>query len=134
MNQRELCTRVAIQDLTNRYSLYVDTKQLDALLDLFCADAIFDESVLGAGPFHGLTEIRTYFENALPLVSQLMHVTSNLVLDIESADKVQGTSTLLFEGIDSNGAPQRLKGFFHDHFRPVAGRWKFKSRTLRLLE
>jgi SnoaL-like domain len=129
----ELSTRVAIGDLTNRYALYVDTKQLELLLGLFCPDATFDESVLGAGPFRGVNEIRSYFQNALPLVSALMHITSNLVLDILDDSTVIGTSTLLFEGVDAKGATQRLKGYFHDRFRPIDGQWKFQSRTLRLL-
>lgn len=44
MNAEELCSRLGIQDLTNRYALYVGTKQLHRLIDLFWAGAIFDES------------------------------------------------------------------------------------------
>jgi hypothetical protein len=71
VNAEELCSRLAIQDLTNRYALYVDTKQLDRLIDLFWAEAIFDESALAAGPFSGQTATRQYFKAALPSVSEL---------------------------------------------------------------
>jgi hypothetical protein len=68
VNPEELWSRLAIQDLTNRYALYVDTKQLDRLIDLFWPDAVFDESALGVGPFQGQAAIREYFQLALPSV------------------------------------------------------------------
>jgi ketosteroid isomerase-like protein len=133
VNPKELCSRLAIQDLTNRYALYVDTKQLDPLIDLFWADAIFDESALGAGPFRGQAAIREYFQAALPSVSELMHITSNLVIDFDTDSDAKGISTLLFEGKDPTGSMQRLKGYFHDVYRQDSGRWRFQSRTLKLL-
>jgi ketosteroid isomerase-like protein len=133
VNVEELGSRLAIQDLTNRYALYVDTKQLDRLIDLFWTDAIFDESVLGAGPFRGHAAIRDYFRVALPAVSELMHVTSNLVIDFGAGSEANGTSTLLFEGRDPTGNMQRLKGYFHDVYRQHSGEWRFQSRTLMLL-
>jgi hypothetical protein len=133
VNAEELCSRLAIQDLTNRYALYVDTKQLDRLIDLFWSDAVFDESALGAGPFRGQTAIREYFQAALPSVSELMHVTSNLVIDFDAGSEAKGVSTLFFEGRDPTGTMQRLKGYFHDTYRLDFGQWTFQSRTLRLL-
>ena len=133
VNAEELCSRLAIQDLTNRYALYVDTKQLDRLIDLFWSDAVFDESALGAGPFRGQTAIREYFQAALPSVSELMHVTSNLVIDFDAGSEAKGVSTLLFEGRDPTVTMQRLKGYFHDAYRLDSGQWRFQSRTLRLL-
>jgi len=71
VNAEELWSRLAIQDLTNRYALYVDTKQLDRLIDLFWADAIFDESALGAGPFRAQAAIREYFRKNPACSNQL---------------------------------------------------------------
>ena len=133
MKAEEFCSRVAIQDLTNRYALYVDTKQLDQLIDLFCPDAVFDESALGAGPFRGQAAIREYFQVALPSVSELMHITSNLVIDFVTSSEAKGFSTLFFEGKDRMGSMQRLKGYFHDVYRQNSGQWRFQSRTLKLL-
>jgi ketosteroid isomerase-like protein len=133
VNAEELCSRLAIQDLTNRYALYVDTKQLDRLIDLFWSDAVFDESALGAGPFCGQAAIREYFQAALPSVSELMHVTSNLVIDFDASSVAKGISTLFFEGRDPMGNMQRLKGYFHDVYWQSSGQWRFQSRTLRLL-
>jgi hypothetical protein len=133
VNAEELWSRLAIQDLTNRYALYVDTKQLDSLIELFCADATFDESVLGAGPFRGQAAIREYFQAALPSVSELMHITSNLVIDFDASSQAKGISTLLFEGRDPLGNMQCLKGYFHDVYRQSSGHWRFQSRTLKLL-
>jgi ketosteroid isomerase-like protein len=133
VNTEELCSRLAIQDLTNRYALYVDTKQLDRLIDLFWPDAIFDESVLGAGPFRGQTAIREYFQTALPSVSELMHITSNLVIDFDAGSEAKGVSTRFFEGRDPTGNIQRLKGYFHDVYRQNSGQWRFRSRILRLI-
>jgi hypothetical protein len=133
VNAEELCSRLAIQDLTNRYALYVDTRQLDRLIDLFRSDAIFDESALGVGPFRGQPAIREYFRTALPSVSELMHITSNLVIDFHDVSEATGVSSLLFEGRDPTGTMQRLKGYFHDTYRLNSGQWRFQSRTLRLL-
>jgi SnoaL-like domain len=133
VNTEELGSRLAIQDLTNRYALYVDTKQLDRLIDLFWTDATFDESALGAGPFRGQAAIRDYFRAALPAVSELMHITSNLVIDFDAGAEAKGVSTLLFEGRDPARNMQRLKGYFHDVYRQNSGQWRFQSRTLRLL-
>jgi ketosteroid isomerase-like protein len=133
VNAEELWSRLAIQDLTNRYALYVDTKQVDRLIDLFWADAIFDESALGAGPFRGQAAIREYFQVALPSVSELMHITSNLVIDFDAGSEAKGISTLFFEGRNPMGNLQRLKGYFHDIYRQNSGQWRFQSRTLRLL-
>ena len=59
MNAKELCSRLAIQDLTNRYALFVDTKQLDPLIDLFWGDAVFD----GVGSARGRFAVKRLFEN-----------------------------------------------------------------------
>jgi ketosteroid isomerase-like protein len=133
MNTEELCSRLAIQDLTNRYALYVDTKQLDRLVDLFWSDAVFDESALGAGPFHGQSTIREYFQVALPSVSELMHITSNLVIDFDTGSDAKGVSTLFFEGKDPTGKLQRLKGYFHDIYRRSSDQWRFQSRMRKLI-
>jgi ketosteroid isomerase-like protein len=133
VNPEELWSRLAIQDLTNRYALYVDTKQLDRLIDLFWPDAVFDESALGVGPFQGQAAIREYFQLALPSVSELMHLTSNLVIDFDAGSDAKGVSTLIFEGKDAAGNVQRLRGYFHDIYRQNSEQWRFQSRTLKLL-
>jgi hypothetical protein len=106
---------------------------LDRLIELFWSDAVFDESALGAGPFRGKAAIREYFQVALPSVSELMHITSNLVIDFETDSEAKGVSTLLFEGRDPMGNMQRLKGYFHDTYRQNSGQWGFQTRTLKLL-
>jgi hypothetical protein len=103
------------------------------LIGLFWSDAVFDESALGAGPFRGQTAIREYFQVALPSVSELMHITSNLVIDFDTDSDARGVSTLFFEGRDHTGDMQRLKGYFHDIYRQDSGQWRFQSRTLKLL-
>jgi len=137
MNESEyrVADRLAIQELVHRYALLVDTHQLEPLLELFCPDAEFDESVLGpeAGPFRSVEAIRGYFARSFPLVSGMMHLTMNLAVEFVAAAQARGTSTLLFEGRVWDGSAQRIRGYFHDTYRRDAGSWRFRTRVLQLM-
>lgn len=94
MHADELASRLAIQDLTNRYTLYIDTQQFDRLINLFWPDAVLDESALGAGRSRGHAAIEDHFQAARPSVSKLMRITSNLVIDLDTGSDAKGVSTL----------------------------------------
>lgn len=59
-----LTDRAEIQELTARYALHLDTRQVDAMMGLWADDAVFDETAVGLGLLEGPAAIRRFFEEA----------------------------------------------------------------------
>ena len=108
-------------------------KRVDSLMELFSDDAVFDESVVGAGPFSGSGAIRQHMELSMPLMASMLHCTSNVLVEFVDARNAKGTSTLLCESVKVSGVVNRLQGFFTDSYTKVGEQWKFRSRKLSLL-
>ena len=64
----DVTDRLAIQDLTARYSFYTDTLQMEPWLALWFEDGIFDETATNTGYHEGLPALRAFFQVIMEVV------------------------------------------------------------------
>jgi len=122
-----------ILELIHRYCHGVDTKNHGEVLHLWAADAVFDETCVGAPLCSNKEEIAAYFTSAFTRMTEMMHICCNEVIDFSDDETADGRTTVLFEGLASNGNRTTLKGIFNDRFKKMKGGWLFAERRLVLL-
>jgi hypothetical protein len=79
MSMQEISDRLEIQDLMTRYSYAIDTRDWDALDDVFTPDAHIDYSVFG-GSVGNLEETKKFLAEAMPMFSTLQHMVSGTTI------------------------------------------------------
>lgn len=127
--------RLDIIELTSRYAFFVDTFQLEPLMQLWVGDEpTFDESRLNLGNSRGLDQIRSYFRDVVfGRLAKLVHVTTNHVLELGDEGSARGVCTVLFEGETKAGDMVRAAAYYDDVYEKIDTTWKFKSRTVHPL-
>ena len=127
-----LSIRLAIEDLNAAFAHHLDHGDIDALVDLFTADALYTH---GARKSRGRTEIEALFRNRVakgPRTSR--HVYSGLRIEIESETEATGASVCLSfaaDGLPPLPAKPFLVADFIDRYRrDVDGRWRFAERHI----
>ena len=124
--------RLALEDLNDAFTHHLDHGEIDALVDLFTADALYTHATRRS---EGRAAIEALFRErsaAGPRTSR--HICSGLRLSIEDAQHAAGHSVCLsFAG---NGAPPLpatpfLVADFDDvYLRCDDGRWRFRERHI----
>lgn len=117
----------AIRRLTNEYAMAVDTAQLDALVDLFVPEAVFDPGPGGIPVMNNREEIQKFFEGMFEGTSNRFHLTSNHIIDVDG-DSATGTAYYAAAGVTSDGASFSANGYYNDAYVRTAGGWKFLRR------
>ena len=119
----------AIERLTYEYAIAVDTFQLDALMDLFLPEAVFDP-----GPGHppenfmnNRDEIRAFFQGLFDVSTHLYHAATNHIIDIDG-DTATGTVYYLAKGVTTSGGGFGAHGYYADTYARTADGWKFRRR------
>jgi hypothetical protein len=79
MSMQEISDRLEIQDLMVRYSYAIDSRNWDALDDVFTPDAHIDYSVFG-GSVGNLAETKQFLGEAMPMFSTLQHMVSGTTI------------------------------------------------------
>ena len=92
MSMEEISDRLEIQDLMVRYSYAIDSRNWDALDDVFTPDAHIDYSVFG-GSVGNLAETKAFLTEAMPMFTTLQHMVSG--------------TTIAFDGDTSRSPPPR---------------------------
>jgi hypothetical protein len=125
--------RLALEDLNTDFVHFLDHGNLDALIELFCEDAIYTH---GQRRSAGRAEIAELFRKRAASGSRTSrHIYSGLRLSIASARSAHGTSVCLTFAAD--GAPPLpakplLVADFVDVYRCCEdSRWRFQSRNIR---
>ena len=115
---------LAIQQLAVRYAAAADSRNLDALVELFAPDIDF-------GPWGvDRDELRTFFDRVLRRFYRSMHQVVGHVIDIESADRASGTVYCRAEHEDGDRWIV-MAICYVDRYRRVDGRWYFELRLVR---
>lgn len=125
----EAAAREAIRDLVARYSALGDSGRLDALAELFCADAELEVE----GRVHrGRPELRELFERAAGEaragagIRLLRHHVSTHTIDLLAEDRARGRCYYLVlteVGLDHWGR-------YADAYRAQGGIWRFERRAV----
>lgn len=120
----------AIRMLTARYAHCLDRNRIEALVALFTADAVFDETRVGLGIFDGREEIARFFEHDAKVMDKQVHYATNFVLDRLEGDEASGACYFLAQGITRSGGEIYATGFYEDEYRREGGQWLFARRTV----
>ena len=82
MSLEEISDRMEIQDLMVRYSYAIDSRNWDALDDVFTPDAFIDYSVFG-GSVGDLPSTKAFLAEAMPMFGTLQHMVSGTTMSID---------------------------------------------------
>ena len=122
----------AIRRLTHEYAMAVDTMQLDALVDLFLPEAVYDPGPGGLPVMNDRDEIRAFFKATFESSKNLFHVTSNHIIDVDG-DTATGTVYYQAKGVTTSGASFGASGYYADTYTRTADGWKFRRRNAAAL-
>lgn len=131
MEPHELEAREAIRDLVARYNACGDSGRFDAMLALFCEDAVLE---LDERTLTGRAAIRAYFESVAQrtgagrAATLVRHFTATHQIDVVSEREARGYcyfAVLTNAGLDHWGR-------YRDVYRSEGGRWLFARRKVSL--
>ncbi len=129
LSHQDLSDRAEIQDLLVAYCEAIDSRDWDALDDIFTKDAIIDYTEAG-GARGSLPEIKLYLDKALAKFSGFQHMNGLPQIKINGD---QATArTILFNPmiIDQNGAPHVffVGLWYKDKLRRTEDGWRISER------
>ena len=136
MSLQEISDRLEIQELIARYSYALDSRDFDALDDLFTRDAILDYRATGA--IRGtLEEMKTFVAEAFTLFDGTQHLTTQTTLRFdENGTTAYGKSAchnpMVFGG-DLRPKMMVVGLWYVDTFERTPDGWRFKERVEELL-
>jgi ketosteroid isomerase-like protein len=122
----------AIERLTYEYAMTVDTMQLDALIDLWLPEAVFDPGPGGVPVMNNRDEIRDFFQTLFETSTNLFHLTSNHIINLDG-DAATGTVYYQAQGVTSDGGGFGANGYYADTYARTADGWKFRRRDAAAL-
>jgi hypothetical protein len=85
---QQISDRIEIHDLLVRYSHAIDTRDYDALDEVFTPDAFIDYSSMG-GARGSLPEIKEFLRKAMRQFSGFQHMIANSMIDLRG-DRASG--------------------------------------------
>lgn len=122
----------AIKQLKARYFRTMDTKNWDAMRQVFTDDVTMDTTSSGGGVVHGADEFMTFLVATIGDVVTVHH---------GHMPEVQITSPTTATGIWAmedqlrwpNGTEMQGFGHYHETYEKAGGEWRIKSSTLTRL-
>ena len=130
MTTQQLSDRFEIQDLLVDYAHAIDTKNWDALDDVFTEDAWIDYSEMG-GAKGTLAEIKEFLAAAMPMFPATQHLIANLQVRI---DGDEGTGRIMCHNPQVMELDGEKKIFFLglwyvDKYVRTPKGWRIKERV-----
>ena len=118
----------AIRQLTARYCQAADTKNSNAWVDCFTADAVCEFGGLGSADGH--KELRGFFAKVCDLWSFMWHTAANHRIEVRDDGTAQGVC--YFDFRSAFGRQTWLGGGeYIDEYRKIQGAWKISRRNVR---
>ena len=132
-DSERLQARLALEDLNADFVHFLDHGDVDALIELFCEDAIYTH---GSRHSAGRAEIAALFRRRAATGTRTSrHIYSGLRVSIEDRDNARGTSVCLTFAADGQpplpANPLLVADFFDVYRRCDDGRWRFRRRDIR---
>jgi len=127
--------RILIDDLLARYSRAFDHADLDAFLDVFVEDGVFDSEMTGT--FTGKAQLTEFFNDLnnnpdYPLRRDGQHWITNLIFTEVEEDRVEMWSSFMFLIAPDGEVRVSVMGEYDDTFVKRDGRWLFARRGIRV--
>jgi len=113
----------AIQQLPYRYALALDSRDMDALVDLFVPDVTVGRNQ------HGRAALKTWFTEAMRLPRTSVHFVGNHIIDFDDGNHARGVVYCHdeLERVET-GKWELGKLQYWDRYQRVEGQWCFSSR------
>jgi ketosteroid isomerase-like protein len=119
-----------IRQLSARYGRGLDSFDMDALLQPFADDVVFDARPMGLESYSGMAVLREFFAHNQDVMADQMHLFSNFVIEFDSADEAHGSNYLLQDGHTKDGSTVKCFCRNDDAYRRIAGQWRIISRRI----
>jgi ketosteroid isomerase-like protein len=131
-SQQEVADRLEIMDLIARYSVALDSREYDALDDLFTDDAILDYTATGA--IRGsLSEMKAFIADAFTMFTGTQHLTAGTTITFAPDGKTAHAKSACHNPMVFGGdlAPRMMiVGLWYvDTLVRTPGGWRFKERV-----
>ncbi len=131
MSLQEISDRMEIQDLLVAYSYAIDTRDWDALDDIFTPDAHIDYTAFG-GSAGNLGETKAFLAEAMPMFRSFQHMvaTSKIEIDGDTAH----VKTICHNPMVMNLGEEKVQVFYcglwyvDEMVRTPEG-WRIKTRA-----
>ena len=121
---------VAIQNLIARYAVIVDSRDFDALDDLFTADARIDFTAFG-GPVGSPAQIKSFLRDSLGIFRRTQHLMGlphiNVAGDRATA-RTPCTNPMVLADADGADKVWLIGLWYDDELVRTADGWRFASR------
>ena len=136
MTLQEMSDRLEIQDLIARYSYALDSREYDALDELFTPDAVLDYRATGA--IRGsLQEMKTFIADAFTMFSGTQHLTTQTMVtfsdDGNTAQAKSACHNPMVFGGDLQPKMMVVGLWYIDTLERTPDGWRFKQRVEELL-
>ena len=126
--------RLAIQDLIIAYAHAVDTvSDIDAVLDVFTEDAVFDLSGIGLTPQLGHAGIREFFTNVFANMEHHAHYLTNFAVTGYEGDTASMRAYVIGMGVGKDGRAVTVNGRYFFEVRRTEKGWKATRYTMDFL-
>lgn len=133
LSQQQMSDRLEIQDLLTSYCSAIDSREWDALDDIFTADAIIDYTEAG-GARGNLQDTKTYLDKALKPFSGMQHMLGLPMIKV-AGDSATARTTLFNPMIINRDDNPHVffvgMWYVDDLIRTKAG-WRIQSRREEL--
>jgi uncharacterized protein (TIGR02246 family) len=124
---------LAVRNVVARVALYADGPDVDAYVDLFTPDAVWE---MPGAPRKGHAEIRAGSEERraagqIGPGSNTRHVVSTIAVTVDGERAVADSYWQFY--VDTAAAPRlQLMGVYHDELVRVASEWKLARRQITI--
>lgn len=133
---QQLEDRQSLSDLVTRYEIALDDRDIDALMNLFTADARFHlapgaGAELASGPdIRGRDNLRTFYSDRIRNYSLTLHYHHSQMIEFESESVATGV-VMSHAEIASDGDAVIGALRYYDAYRREGDGWKFAERVTR---
>lgn len=116
-----------IRELLARYCFCLDADDFEAMAALFTPDGVWETAFgTGTGREGIVAQARSIAQGERP---RRVHLTTNIVIDLEGEAASVRSNWLLFQNAPS-GPAIGSGGAYYDQLVKVAGRWMFRHRRI----
>jgi len=122
----------AIKQLKARYFRTMDTKDWDAMRDVFTEDVVVDTTSSGGGVVEGADEFMTFLR---AMIGDVVTVHHGHTPEIELLSATAATGIWAMEDMLRwpNGMELHGFGHYHETYAKIDGGWRIKATTLTRL-
>lgn len=130
-----MTTRQEIKNTLAKWTVGYDERSVPMMADCFTQDAVMslDIGEMKMGPFEGHAEVMKHFTDHHEIqTDQRRHVTTNVVVENETANSADSVSYLSLWVTEDNAVRLQAAGVYRDQWTIEDGKWRIRRRHLTL--